>query len=41
MHVGCFESIGFVEYIAKNIGIHAFVEALLFASILLRGMRSL
>ena len=38
---GLFESIGFLEYIAKNIGIRAFVEALLLESIMLRGMRSL
>jgi hypothetical protein len=32
MNVGCFESIGFVEYFIRNIVSHAFVQALLLAT---------
>jgi hypothetical protein len=40
MHVSCFESVGYVKYIIRNIVSHSFVHALLIVPILLRGLRS-
>jgi hypothetical protein len=44
MHVGYFESIGYLRYVSTGISVltsHAFIQALLLAPIMLRGLNSL